>query len=397
MLDPIVAFVTRIFQWIGRGLGYLIGILLWPFLWFGSWYARKGWMLKAIVGAVVAGIVALYAYFFYATQFWNDFDPDYPQRYLSSTQVSLAGAPVGETGAAAIAQAQSTAPGTSAPATAPAPATPAAPANACNRSELVSVTSQLIDFNVNRNRWVPSMILSKLGLFGIPWKNTPYMDNKAAFQLGINQAMRRTSTELVDTLGRVRGTAQIDSNLQEARTALAWDEEAWYIGFRGPTRPTPGVYRDAIGHLNAFNDKLAQCQTVFDARADNLLTYIDRVAGDLGSTSDILRQRLDESNLGWFDPRADDRFWFAYGQLYAYYGLLAAAKVDFAAVIQERNLTRAWEDMTTQLRTALNMQPWIISNGRESSTLFPSHLATMGFYVLRVRSQLIEIRSILDR
>ena len=53
--------------------------------------------------------------------------------------------------------------------------------------------------------------------------------------------------------------------------------------------------------------------------------------------------------------------------------------------------------MEEQLRVALDMQPLVISNGNESSFIFPSHLATMGFYLLRVRSQLIEIRSILDR
>ena len=90
------------------------------------------------------------------------------------------------------------------------------------------------------------MLVSKLGFFGIPWRNTPFFDNKAAFQLGINQVLRRTTTELVDTLGRVRGTSRIDQNLQDARTALAWDEAAWYIGLRGPTRPTPSVYREAI-------------------------------------------------------------------------------------------------------------------------------------------------------
>ena len=35
MLDPIVNFFTRIFQWIGRGIGLLIGVILWPFLWAG--------------------------------------------------------------------------------------------------------------------------------------------------------------------------------------------------------------------------------------------------------------------------------------------------------------------------------------------------------------------------
>ena len=165
----------------------------------------------------------------------------------------------------------------------------------------------------------------------------------------------------------------------------------------GSVRPTPSLHREAIESLRAFNDSLSKCQANFDARADNLLQFLDRIASDIGSTSDILRARLEQSNAGWFDTRADDRFWFAYGQLYAYYGILHATKADFSAIIVERNLAAVWDRMLDQLRASLNMQPMLISNGNESSALFPSHLATMGFYLLRVRSNLVEIRSILDR
>jgi hypothetical protein len=53
--------------------------------------------------------------------------------------------------------------------------------------------------------------------------------------------------------------------------------------------------------------------------------------------------------------------------------------------------------MEENLRASLNVQPWIISNGNESSAFFPSHLATMGFNLLQVRSNMVEIRSVLDR
>ena len=393
MLDPIVNFFTRLFQMMGKGIGFLVGVILWPFMWVGRWLGERGWILKGVVGLILAVFVGTYGYFFYVTQFWTNFDPDYPS-HVSAAAVTpqaanaLAGDPVsagGTNGAAA--------------GTAGAGTTTQADPNAqtCKRSEIAAVSAYLVDFNVNQNAWISSMLVSKLGFFGIPWRNTPFFDNKAAFQLGINQVMRRTTTELVDTLGRTRGTSRIDQNLQDARTALAWNEDAWYIGVRGPTRPTPSVYREAITKLRAFNDSLEKCQATFDARADNLLLFLDRIAGDIGSTSDILRGQIEASNAGWFDPRADDRFWFAYGQLYAYYGILHATQDDFSAVIRERNLTALWDTMQQQMRGALNMQPWIISNGNESSFIFPSHLATMGFNLLRARSQIVEIRQVLDR
>src|SRR5690606_6380230 len=326
---------------------------------------------------ILLGLIILYGYFFYVTQFWNNFDPDYPAALAQARETSAAGEPVaapGNTAGGATGTEQS-----------------------CKPSAIAAVSADLIDFNVNHNAWISSMLASKAGLFGIAWRRTPFFDNKAAFQLGINQVMRRTTTELVDTLGRVRGTSQIDQNLQDARTAMAWSETAWYVGLRGPTRPTPSVYREGMEKLRAFNASLERCQATFDARADNLMQFLDRITSDIGSTSDILRVRIEESDAGWFDFRADDRFWFAYGQLYAYYGILVATRSDFAGVIAERNLTTLWTRMESNLRASLNVQPWIISNGNESSAFFPSHLATMGFNLLQVRSNLVELRSVLDR
>lgn len=374
MLDPIVSFFARVFQALGRFIGLAIGALLWPFLWLARWYGRRGWVLRGVVGALLAVVVGLYGYFFYVTQFWTGFDPDYP---ASLAEVSDRAAPGEPLGAAAGTGAQA--------------------AQSCKPSAIAAISADLIDFNVNQNAWISSMLVSKMGLFGIEWRNTPFFDNKAAFQLGINQVIRRTTTEMVDTLGRVRGTSQIDQNLQDARTAMAWTETAWYVGWRGPTRPTPSVYREGMGKLRAFNASLERCQATFDARADNLMQFLDRIAGDIGSTSDILRQRIEQSDAGWFDLRADDRFWFAYGQLYAYHGILVAARSDFASVIAERNLTTLWARTQQNLRSSLQVQPWIISNGNESSAIFPSHLATMGFNLLQVRSNLVELRSILDR
>src|SRR6185437_225562 len=104
----------------------------------------------------------------------------------------------------------------------------------CARSAIADVTADLTDFNVNQNQWISSMILYKLGFFGLDWDKTPFFDNQASFPRGINQAVRRTSVELVDTLGRVRGTSQVDSDLQDARGALQFDEYTWYLGWYPP-------------------------------------------------------------------------------------------------------------------------------------------------------------------
>ncbi|RUL97475.1 DUF2333 family protein [Rhizobium chutanense] len=376
MLDRIAGFFRLIGQKIGRLARLFSAWVFWPFLAAHGWYQRRSWMIRLPVIALVALFVVLYGYFFWQTQVWTNFNTAFVDQYRLSERKVPAGQELLAAEGAGTASAKT-----------------------CQRSAIVDVTADLTDFNVNQNAWISSMLLYKAGFFGIDWDHTPFLDNKASFQRGINQAVRRTSAELVDTLGRVRGTSGINNDLQRARGNLQFDEYSWYFGLNpfGPKTPTPSFYRTAIGDLRKFNTDLAACNAIFDGRADNLMQFIDRIANDLGSTSDMLAERSEHHNRGWFDTRADDRFWFAYGQLYAYYAILTAAQADFSQVVQERNLGAIWGGTTRQFQAALRIQPAIISNGREDGWIMPSHLATMGFYILRVRSNLVEIRSVLDR
>lgn len=374
MLDPVVNFFENIFEMVGRGIGLVIAAILWPFVQVGKWYTKRGWIIRGVLGVTLLGWLVMYGSFFWQTQRWTGFSPDYVAAYKFDEITTEPGEPIVVNGVVNDNEDGSA---------------------VCGPSYIVAVTQDLIDFNVNQNTWTPSMLASKLGFFGIAWKNTPYFDNKAAFQRGINEAARRVSRQFVDTLGRVRGTSRIDINLQKAREQLNYSEDAWYLSLKGPQISTPSKYREAIESLGKFNESLVKCEAQFDARADNLQKFLDEIASAIGSTSDILRGRMEESDAGWFDTRADDRFWFAYGQLYAYYGMMSGASSDFKSVFRDRSLTKVWERSEDQLRSALNIQPVIISNGGESSWIMPSHLATMGFYLLRVRANLTEMRDVL--
>ncbi|MDH7801593.1 MULTISPECIES: DUF2333 family protein [unclassified Rhizobium] len=385
MIDRITALIQAAFNAIGKAAGLAVAWLLWPFMAAHGWYRDRNWIIKGPIALVLIFLAGFYGYFVWQTQVWSNFDPDYISRYKLAERTVPPGQELPAANPTAAAGATGAAANTSAP--------------VCQRSAIVDAAADLTDFNVNQNAWISSMLLYRLGFFGMDWDSTPFLDNKASFQRGVNQAVRRTSVELVDTLGRVRGTSGINNNLQEARGNMQFSEYSWYFGLDpfGPKTPTPSYYRAAIRSFQAFNGELVACKAVFDTRADNLIQFIDRIAGDIGSTSAILRERSENYNGGWFDTRADDRFWFAYGQLYGYYGVLSAAGSDFAQVIRERNLTNLWNDTLGQTRAALRIQPAIISNGEESGWIMPSHLATMGFYVLRVRSNLVELRSVLDR
>ncbi len=367
MLDPVIAFFKSILGWLWRGIGRLVGWVLWPFRTFSSWLRGRGWFVKIPVFAIVALLVVGYVHLLAITQFWSTGDA----AQLAQHDNASSATPVGER----------------------------LENGSCQQSAMITATADLIEFNVNEGTWVPSNPLHKAGFFFITdWKNTPFLDNRAAFQLGINQTVRRTAVELVDRLGRVRGTSSINQNLQHAREAANYREDAWVVTFSWPfLQPsTPNKLREARRELLEFNTELANCQADFDARADNLLQFLDRVTADIGSTSEILQRRMEQANFTGIDRRADDRFWFTYGQLYGYFAILTAARSDFANVFEQRNLDNLWTRVDDQLRDALAVRPFIVVNGTASS-IIKSHLESIGFDLLRVRSNLVEMRDVLDR
>ncbi|MBP1853346.1 DUF2333 family protein [Rhizobium halophytocola] len=369
MLDPITAFFQRVFAAIGRGLGLLVAWIAWPFMAAHGWYRDRSWIIRAPIILLLLLLVVCYGWFFWRTQVWYGFDTNMVAKYDFAARPVAAGEAV---------------PGA---------------ANTCQNSAIVTVAADLTDMTVNQNAWISSTLLYKLGFFGVDWDHTPFFDNKASFQRGVMQVVRRVSNEAADNLGRVRGTSGINSDLQDARGNMQFDEGTWYFGLDpfGFKTPTPSYYRASINSWRKFNSDLETCKSVFDARADNLIQLLDRLGSDLGNTSDILRRRSEEFNSGWFDTRADDRFWFSYGQLYAQYAILTAARADFRDVVDQRKLGTVWDQMDNQLKGALRVQPAIISNGAEDGWLMPTHLATMGFYVLRVRSNLVDLKNVLDR
>ena len=97
------------------------------------------------------------------------------------------------------------------------------------------------------------------------------------------------------------------------------------------------------------------------------------------------------------DRRVDDIFYDVKGRLYGYLVLLRALGDDFAPVIKERQLAGVWTQMLDSLRQAAVLDPLVVVNGDPDGLYFPSHLAVQGFYLLRARTQLREISSILLR
>jgi len=224
------------------------------------------------------------------------------------------------------------------------------------------------------------------------------LDNMPNFQRGIMAALGRFSTELMDQVGRTRGSSQTDRDLEQARGFLNEQPNIWLwqpsVSLM-PSTTSAQKYRAGRDKLIAYNKRLASGQAVFERRADNLQALLDRIANDHGSDSAVIDQHIIEQGGNPFDSRCDDIFYYNKGRLYANYLLMRELGRDFDAVIKEKGLTNAWNGTVDTFRTAAELDPWVVWNGYPDGFLIPNHLAAQGFYLLRARTQLREISSIL--
>jgi hypothetical protein len=224
------------------------------------------------------------------------------------------------------------------------------------------------------------------------------LDNAPNFQLGVIYAVSRFAMELGDYIGRMRGSSSINSDLDQAAGLLKYDGRTWYWGQGNiiPTAKAESQYRTAVQALLRYNKQVAAGNATFDRRADNLIAFLDRVAADLGSASATLDARA-KLSTGYFDTMSDDDFYDVKGKLYGYYLILRDVGADFEGVIQQKNATAMWQGMLESLRTGAEMDPLVVANGRQDSMLVPSHLAALGFHLLRARQQIREIGDVLQK
>jgi hypothetical protein len=256
-------------------------------------------------------------------------------------------------------------------------------------SRAIAMAAALVDREVNVNRWVAND----------PWfLPGHWLDNMPNYQQGMMAAIARFTVEMRDQVGRERGTSQDDLDLREAAGRLQFPGDKWIIDLA--TSPWPQAtseehYRTARRHLLAYNTRLADGRAVFERRGDNLLALMDRLALDLGSSSAVLDQRINAESGNPFDTRADDIFYSIKGQAYAYFLILRELQKDYGTLIKDRGVEHIWNNMLASLKHAAEMDPLVVLNGQPDGILFPSHLASQGFYILRARQQMREVSNVL--
>ena len=258
-------------------------------------------------------------------------------------------------------------------------------------SRAVAITAQLINRETDVNGWVAN------DPFYLPGA---VLDNMPNFQQGIVYALSRFALEMADQLGRTRGSSEVDTDLDKAAGLLKYPGTVWIFDFStslAPTASSEAQYRAAARSLDTYNTRLAAGAATYERRADNLQATLVRFTADLGSRSAIIDQHMAVGGTWGIDTRADDIFYATKGRLYAYYMLLRELGADFENVIRDREIGTAWQQMLDSIRQAAELSPVIVINASPDGLFMPSHLASMGFYLLRARTQLREIVSILQK
>jgi hypothetical protein len=229
------------------------------------------------------------------------------------------------------------------------------------------------------------------------WSPAITLDNMPNYQLGIVEAVSRFAIEMVDQLGRQRGSSASDKDLKAAAGYLRYDGTIWIMQDWKPTASAEAQYTRAVEAFEKYNLRLAAGDAIYDKRADNLIELLSRIAADMGSASAALDQRTLESNAGYFDFGADEILYNVKGKLYAYYLILRDVGVDYSDVIAGKKITPIWDRMLSNFRRAAVMSPLIVSNGAQDGAIMPSHLSALGFYLLRARVQLREVTDTLAK
>lgn len=252
------------------------------------------------------------------------------------------------------------------------------------QSHAVAITAALLEREIKDHDWVAN------DPFFLP---SSLLDNMPNYQMGIVSSLARFGFELLDHLGRTRGSSQADPDLQDAAGSLQYSGTRWIwepsVSII-PTAPAEDHYAKARKALLSYNGRLAKGTAVFDRRSDNLLATLDRIASDLGSSSATIENILARSG-NVIDAHADDEFYKIKGQLYGYYMILYGLQQDFEPVIAEKKIGPLYAEMLKSFARGAGLDPFAIMNMKPDGLFFPNHLAAQGFYLLRARAQLREI------
>ncbi len=226
---------------------------------------------------------------------------------------------------------------------------------------------------------------------------TAFHDNMPNFQRGMMRAISRFTMEMETTIGRLRGSSAIDSDLERATGLLQFPTDVWMFDFDQsvlPIQPADTQYEAAARALRSFNTRVALGMAVFETRADALALTVERMASELGARAALVDDHVSQDGF-IIDFVSDDIFYFNKGMAYVSYLLLRELGRDFEETIRQQGLTRVWAQALDSLRQASQQKPLIVLNSSGANSFLANHLHLQGFYLKRAILQLDEVARVI--
>ncbi len=255
-----------------------------------------------------------------------------------------------------------------------------------NQSATLTTAAYLIKREINDKIWTPNL----------PFFFPAYiLDNMPAFQKGLTSSITNVMTSMSKRI-----PIQKNSHLHKAAELLNYPPSIWMFSPQNKLLPAPSSnsqYRRARKFLLKYNETLANGETVFLKRPQDLLYILQNIRNNIQKSAHELEEHIRENSTGFIDNNSDDVFYFQQGKLYGYYLLLKALSADYKDIIVAQNIYQTWTHLLKTLEDVSHISPLIIRNGNLNSSIAPNHLAIMGYYTNRAIINLYELIKNLEK
>ncbi|MBW2095491.1 MAG: DUF2333 family protein [Deltaproteobacteria bacterium] len=214
---------------------------------------------------------------------------------------------------------------------------------------------------------------------------TVLLDNMPNFQLGELEVVRYNVRVLRDNLSRMRTTDKLDPFAEAAFTSLSNDPKKWWF----PSYESK--LKQTANNLQVFSNNLRVGKSFFYPRADNLAELLRQYASLMGGVNtrlinaprdldqalnveETLEQgakapKLVNIDIPWY--RIDDNFYYAQGVAYALRESFKAIRIDFLAVLKDKNSVKLVDKILENLDRC-DFEPLIVFNG-DPDSIFANH------------------------
>jgi hypothetical protein len=237
-------------------------------------------------------------------------------------------------------------------------------------------------------------------LSGVGWRPNDFIlwgprvlaDNNANRQLGILQAVRRTTQVMKEHLTKI-SSDPYDPNLEKADNAFRYDEWRFFY----PT--AEGRYSLGVRHLEDYVKGLKpeiQSSKPLTLRHMELLRLFQAWSDMLGDAhANLYRTELDGHRIRPWEN--DDLFYHAQGYTHVMAACLRALQREYARSFAEREaLHPLVEEVAQSLERAARLKPLVVLDGSDAG-LTANHRRNLDVYVAEARQKIYSIREELEK